>query len=65
VISSSVVGYDNTSTTYRIYILARWETMVSKDVKCYEDVRSSSSHDSFLVIEENEETIFPKTNSDT
>jgi hypothetical protein len=38
---------------------------VSRDVKFDEDVRSSSSQDSPLVIEENEKVFVPETDSKT
>jgi hypothetical protein len=43
VIASCVVGYNDTSTTYRIDIPTT-KHVVSRDVKFDEDVRSSSSH---------------------
>ena len=48
-ISKLVFGYRDTSTAYRVDILKKWETMVSKDA-CDEDVRSSSSQGSPLAI---------------
>jgi hypothetical protein len=65
VIASRVDGYSDTYTTYKINILTQWEIVVSKDVIFEEDMRSSNSHDSPLVIEEREEVDVPKTNSKT
>jgi hypothetical protein len=64
VIASCVVGYNDTSTTYRINIPTQQKTMVSRDVKFDEDVRSSSSHDSPSVIERREEVVVPEVDSE-
>jgi hypothetical protein len=53
VIASCVVGYNDTSTVFKVYIPTQQKTVVSRDVKFDEDVRSFSSQDSPSVIEEN------------
>jgi hypothetical protein len=57
VIASCTDGYYDTSTAYKIDISSKWEIVVSRYVILYEDVRSSSSQDSPLVIEENVEVL--------
>jgi hypothetical protein len=57
-ISSCVVGYNETSTTYTIYIIAQLKTLVIQDVKYDEKVRSSSSQISPSLIERSEEVVF-------
>ena len=56
-ISSCVVGYNETSTTYTIYIIAQLKTLVIQDVKFDEKVRSSSSQISPSLIERSEEVV--------
>lgn len=42
-IASCVVGYNDTSRNYNIYILVEWKIIVRRDVKFDDDVTSSSS----------------------
>jgi len=66
VIKSYVVGYSDTSTAYKSYIPTQWKTIVTRDVKFNEDVRSSSnSRDCPSEIEENEEVVVPYANLKT
>ena len=62
--TTSCDGYNDSYTTYKIDIVAQHETIVSIYVILDEDVRSSSSQDFPLVIEENVE-FFLDIDSDT
>jgi hypothetical protein len=57
VLASCVDVYNYTSTTYRIGIPTQRKTMMSRDVKFDEDVRSSSSQDSPSMIEREREEV--------
>jgi hypothetical protein len=57
-----VVGYNEAFKAYRIYIPVQWKTMMGKDVKFDEDMRSSSSHD-ISMIEGSDKVVIPKPNS--
>ena len=58
-ILSCFVGYNGTFKAYIIYILVHRNTMVSKEVKFDEDMCSSRSQVSPLVIELSEEVFVP------
>jgi hypothetical protein len=49
------VGYSETSKAYRIFILAQWKTVVSRDVKFEEKLASRRSQDSSAVTEDEEQ----------
>jgi hypothetical protein len=46
------VGYKENSKAYKIFILAKRKTIVSKDVKFQEDLASTRSQESLIVIED-------------
>jgi hypothetical protein len=50
-----VVGYNETSKAYRIFILAQRKTIVSRDVKFEENLASRSTKESSAMIEVKDE----------